>query len=62
MRAAEGLICDVERGQKDFFAGVLGECEGLAFKKRTEKITEKLVSDPEVDRLNTTHSETVKVI
>lgn len=37
MRVAEGLICDVERGEKALTVGLLGEFEGLAFKKRSKK-------------------------
>ena len=56
MRVAEGLICDVERGQKGLIVGVLGIFEGLPFKKRNRRnYMEKLIRDPEVDLLHTTH-------
>lgn len=59
MRVAEGLTCDVEIGQKGLIVGVLAEFEGLAFKKRNKrKYIEKLMRDPEVDLIDTTHSGT----
>ena len=36
MTVAEGLMCHVERGEMGLIVGVLGEFEGLAFKKRNK--------------------------
>lgn len=63
MKVAQCLICDVERGQKSLAVGVLGEFEGLVFRKmKRRNYIEKLMRDPEVNLLETTGSGTVKVL
>lgn len=63
MKVLQGLICDMEREQKNLIVGVLGEFEGLVFRKmKRRNYIEKLTRDPEVKLLETTGSGTVKVL
>lgn len=53
----------MEREQKNLIVGVLGEFEGLVFRKmKRRNYIEKLTRDPEVKLLETTGSGTVKVL